>query len=337
MANSNSFNSSLRNLWPLSNNRPRVWNPWKLMKDDIYWVLSHPYDVIVEFLYRNSIGAMRFEKVHNDEATCEINLSYWKNWISIIQLAVWTLATIPLVIFYPLLMLSAFEQEKIRPPKEQTKDDEKWFFINGVTVNEEWLDQNCKYLEERFGIGVTGILNRSYGIFWDFVEAVLERSFNFETIPVHWATCNILRELRNENVKVVRLVAHSQGTIIAYLTVRKLFTELSYTNEQNYLNKLEVYTFANVCRDFINPNGLVGHIEHYVNKRDPVAMLGVLNETAGNRIEGNVFINDTLNEGKGHLFNSFYSLNAEDYISPEGAECKLLNRSGNVDNLPINI
>jgi hypothetical protein len=335
--NSNFFNISLRSLWPLSNNQPQGWNPWKLMKDDIFWIFSHPYEVIFEFIFRNSICAIRFEEVRNDEATCEINLWYWRNWIGIIQLAVWSLVTIPVAIFYPLMMLSAFEKEKIRPPRQQTKDDEKWFFINGVTVNEEWLDQNCKYLEERFGIGVTGILNRSYGIFWDFVEAILERSFNFETIPVHWATCNILRELRNKDVKVVRLVAHSQGTIIAYLTIRKLYMELSYTKEQECLKKLEVYTFANACRDFINPGGLVGRIEHYANKRDPVAMLGILNENAGNRIEGNVFINNVRNKGKGHLFNAFYSLNAIDYMSPEGANCVLLNLPGRVDDLPIDI
>jgi hypothetical protein len=307
------------------------------MTDDFHWIFSHLYDVIVEFGLRNSIFAIRFKQVHNDEPTGELNLLYGRNWIGVLQQVAWTFIMIPVVIFYPLLMLLALEKEIVRLPKGQTKVKEKWFFINGVIGNEEWLDQNCKYLEERFGVKVTGILNRSYGIFWDLVEGILERSFNFETMPVHWATRNILNELRDEKTKVVRLVAHSQGTIIAYLTMRKLYTELCFTKEQNCLKKLEIYTFSNACRDFINPGGLVNHIEHFVNKRDPVAMLGILNEEANNRIEGELFINETMNEGKGHLFNSFYSLNANDYTSSSGATSKLLSLPGNVANLPIRI
>ena len=306
------------------------------MIDDFAWIFQHSYEVIVEFVLRNSLFAIRFGR-GGGEPTSEINLSYFKNIKSVLEQIGLFIITLPVLLAYPLLMILAIEGDIIRNPRRTVNVEDQWFFINGVMVNENWLDENCRYLEERFSTGVTGILNRSYGLFWDLLEAIFERSFNIETIPVHLTTRVLLPVLRDNNVKKVRLIAHSQGTIVAYLVMQKLFVELSSTREQNCLKKLEVYTFANVCRDFINPGGLVKRIEHYVNLRDPVARLGILNGGAGNRIEGDIFINERRNGGKGHLFNSFYSLNSEDYNASPGTSPSLLSLPGRVTRLPINI
>lgn len=307
------------------------------MIDDFVWIFQHLFDIIVEFVLRNTLFAIRFDRVKGDDPTGEFNFRYWRNVKSVLEQIGLFLITFPVIILYPLMMILAVEGDVIRRPEREVNVEDQWFFINGVLVNENWLDENCKYLEKRFNTGVTGILNRSYGLLWDLVEGIFERSFNIETIPVHLTTRVLLPVLRDNNVKKVRLVAHSQGTIVASLVLQKLYVELSYTRDQDCLKKLEVYTFANACRDFINPGGLVKRIEHYVNIRDPIAKLGILNTKAGNRIEGNLFVNERRNGGRGHLFNSYYSLNSEDYTSPAGASSSLLNLPGRVTSLPIRI
>jgi hypothetical protein len=164
--------------------KPEPWkrNPWKFLAEDLIWFLRHPYDIVVEFILRNTIFAVRFQRVRDDEPTSELNLLYWRNWISVFNQVVLFFITLPIIILYPLMMVLALEAGVIRHPARQTNVEEKWFFINGVLVNEDWLEGNCRYLEERFNTGVTGILNRSYGIFWDIVKAIFERSFNIDTI-----------------------------------------------------------------------------------------------------------------------------------------------------------
>jgi hypothetical protein len=233
-------------------------------------------------------------------------------------------------------MLLSVEHDVIRYPTH-SDGEVKWFFINGVMGNAQWIDQNCIYLEKRFNAEVTGILNKSYGILADIVEFLLGRNFKIDTIPVYLTTKTVISELIKEDVKTVRIISHSQGTVIASLVMKKIYMDLSSTNDLNdlkCLKKLEVYTFSNACRDFINPGGLVRHIEHYVNEKDPIAHLGILNnDNDPQRIHGEIFINK---RKRGHLFNAYYSLNARDYTSSSGATPKLLDLPGNeIANLPI--
>ncbi|CAG8537924.1 4415_t:CDS:1 [Paraglomus occultum] len=319
-------------------------NPWVLLNKDISWVfLTHFYDVVVEFILRNSILAIRFDRLPDDnEPTSELDLFYGKNWLSALYQAMITIMTIPIFIFYPLLMLNALDRNVTRPasPALNSYPDEKWFFINGVVVDKGWLDENCKYLEKRFGRGVTGILNKSYGVIWDLIESILQRCFSVQTISVHWAAYNILQALRDKNCATVRLIAHSQGAIIANLAIQKIYIELSRTGKQDDLKKLEVYTFASASREFLNPGNLIHCIEHYANRQDPIAKFGVLSQLNNDRFQGEIFVNSYRNQGKGHLFNAFYSLDKIDYThvrNNEEAIPVLLQLPGRVDNLPIQI
>ncbi|CAG8797863.1 14002_t:CDS:1 [Gigaspora margarita] len=320
-------------------------NPWKYLCEDFCWIFTHLYDVVVEFILRNSILAIRFSAKdieNNDAPKSELDLADPMNWISILYQITMFILTIPIALFYPLIALKTKSDQQVRPPTLQTGDEkskERWFFINGVAVDYGWLDENCKYIEKRFNKGVTGILNSSYGIFWDSVETILVRSFDIDVTAVRFATENILPVLKDEKIETVRLLAHSEGTVMANLVMRKLYMELSFTNEVDFLKKLEVYTFANVSREFINPNNLVRRIEHYANKRDPVAMIGVLSNIDNkSRFQGEIFVNENRNDGKGHLLNTFYSFNASDYKSlRSNSPPSLLNLPGFVDNLPIKL
>ncbi|CAG8504631.1 6641_t:CDS:2, partial [Racocetra fulgida] len=46
-----------------------------------------------------------------------------------------------------------------------------------------------------------------------------------------------------------------------------------------------------------------------------VAMIGVLSNINNDHFQGEIFVNETRNEGKGHMLNTFYSLSAGDYKS----------------------
>ncbi|CAJ0755558.1 12221_t:CDS:1, partial [Entrophospora sp. SA101] len=113
-----------------------------------------------EFILRNSIFAIRYNKDEpKDEPKSELDISCWRNCSTILTQTMLTFITFPIFIFYPFLMMKSLEVEEIRKPENDTYCEEKWFFINGVMTNTNWLDLNCKYLESRFGRGVTGILN----------------------------------------------------------------------------------------------------------------------------------------------------------------------------------
>ncbi|CAG8805242.1 12712_t:CDS:1 [Racocetra persica] len=291
-------------------------NPWKYVREDILFIIYHWIDVI-KFLLDNSILGIRFNDPRDPhKGINELDLSYWNNWKSIL-FQLWCVChTIPSIILYPINEMLSKEEESRRPSiNVEEHNDERWFFINGVMVNNHWLDENCKRLEHRFNRGVTGIFNSSYGIFLDTAETILARSFDDESIPVRWASWNIFKALKDENIKKVRLIAHSEGSVIANLVIKKLYWELSYSEKdaysENLLEKLEVYTFANISREFINPRGLIKCIEHYVNEDDFIAKMGVLREVCNPRFHGKIFINKN---ARGHLFNRYYSLNPEDYM-----------------------
>ncbi|CAH1757906.1 4256_t:CDS:1 [Entrophospora sp. SA101] len=318
-------------------------NPWVYLSKDIKFLITHSYEFIVEFVLRNSIFSIYYSSFKTYYKTrAELDFRYLDNIASALYVVVTTLLSFTILFFYPVMMLRALERKYIRSSRLPNKyNKERWFFINGVCITKCWLDQNCNYLEERFDRGVTGILNKSYGVIYDIIEVILQRSFEIDTISVRASVEEILPALRNKQVNTVRLIAHSQGCIIANLVLRRLYTELSYTGEQNFLNKLEVYTFASASREFTNPGNLVKRIEHYANDQDPIATFGVLNEVNNPRYKGEVFVNYTRNGGKGHLFNTFYSLNKDDYEtlkSDMDGIPTFLQLSGHINpNLPIEI
>ncbi|CAG8772438.1 8682_t:CDS:1, partial [Cetraspora pellucida] len=89
-------------------------NPWKYLYEDACWVLSHLYYVIVEFFIRNSILAFRFSFEKDDAPISEVNLSYLRNWISVLTQAILFIITLPITLFYPLLALRDTGVSRIR-------------------------------------------------------------------------------------------------------------------------------------------------------------------------------------------------------------------------------
>src|SRR5687767_9958517 len=68
------------------------WKTSRLMEfllalEDVFWIITHPYDIIYDFFIKNSICAIRFIRNPPGEAPGEVDLLYPRNWLSILHLA----------------------------------------------------------------------------------------------------------------------------------------------------------------------------------------------------------------------------------------------------------
>ncbi|KMU81343.1 hypothetical protein CISG_08988 [Coccidioides immitis RMSCC 3703] len=196
---------------------------------------------------------------------------------------------------------------------------EKWIFINGVSVEHRWLQNNLQLLANTFRREIVGVHNPTSGIIFDLIQCLIERDFQYNTRDVRQAYAMVKDELTrttNPNDKVI-LIVHSQGGIEGGMVIDWLLADVSEDN----MSKLEVYTFGNAANHFNNPirSGstdktnpetyrAIRHIEHYANHGDFVARFGVLNyakKAPGqkeNRFVGRVFER----QGSGHMFCQHY-------------------------------
>ncbi|PLB41677.1 uncharacterized protein BDW47DRAFT_133146 [Aspergillus candidus] len=189
---------------------------------------------------------------------------------------------------------------------------ELWFFINGICTGRSWLQSNLTLLANTFHREIVGIHNPSKGLILDLLESLIQRDLDYKTRDIRQGRAQLRSALRASETRKVVLIAHSQGGIEVASILDWLYGELA--NET--LRKLEIYTFGNAARHFRNPylredsdDPVIQHIEHYANKNDFVANIGVLQCTsptaryaANDLFSGKVFQQDR----SGHLLNIHY-------------------------------
>ncbi len=119
--------------------------------------------------------------------------------------------------------------------------------------------------------------------------------------------------LRKDVDKVV-IIAHGLGVLKCSLIIDRLVNDVP----QDYLERIEVYTFGNVANHFGNqlvcaeglngpvdsaPERMLGHVEHYANQGDILARFGVLNAVD----KGNAFLGPVFRIPQdGHFLNQHY-------------------------------
>jgi hypothetical protein len=243
------------------------------------------------------------------------------------------------------------------PPAEQhPPPNEKWLFVNGIAGEYYWLYLACRKLAKRYSRDITGVFNRGDGILWDLVECAGERtdqgngnaSRRSEIVQRTKSSMAAQESLKNELEKALRseakhvvMIAHSQGCLLLRLALQELLTGNDNDNGKDIKtemkNRLCIFTFGNPSLDWkahvpaVTPlESLVLRTEHFANKTDFVAKLGVLRAYDPPNSDPNtgypdesVFINRK-EEWKGHLFGSQYSLNSHDYRDHQGPESWLL-------------
>ncbi len=189
------------------------------------------------------------------------------------------------------LVATADKIQKVKSCSQIEFDDEVWVYINGVMVDKEMLGIQGKWLAKIIGKKILLLHNPTDGLGLDLLESFLGRNFGIDAIPVHWIT-TILEELFTcFGARKINIVAHSQGCIILGKCLHHL--------RQGYpeiINSLNIFTFASPSKSIPK----VAFAEHYANKYDLVAQLGVLHSDVP--YEGQVYIR----EARGHWFNTHY-------------------------------
>ena len=121
---------------------------------------------------------------------------------------------------YRLLMISLQNLLRLFPTQwglwpQQKKADfdrkskaEITFFVNGICVDKNWLQLNCKTLKDYLEEEVVGIHNESHGLIVDLVECILQRDLRFYTESVITAVEAVTHALKQG--RRVRLIGHSQ-------------------------------------------------------------------------------------------------------------------------------
>lgn len=162
----------------------------------------------------------------------------------------------------------------------------------------------------------------SAGIIFDLIECLIQRDFAYATDDIRRSYALVKEALLDPECDKVVLLLHSQGGIEGGLVLDWLLDELPH----DLLHHLEVYTFGNAANHFNNPRWTklprpqriptpdlvhqfgqsIGHIEHYANAGDIVALGGVLHFVdIPNRYMGRLFVRPN----SGHLFNMHYLSN----------------------------
>ena len=184
-----------------------------------------------------------------------------------------------------------------------------------------------RLLPQSSGPTVDKLSTRSYGIFADLGQCLIQRAISYHDFGVRLTYDQVKAFLVDPTVSKVVLIGHSQGGIIASLAIDDLLAQLPAST----MSKLEVYTFGSAASHFSNPSlapaspratdqpreqssqpsslkivqsvadltyakqgkHSISHMEHYVNEYDLVPRWGVLHsvqDVLETRYAGSVFV-----------------------------------------------
>lgn len=182
---------------------------------------------------------------------------------------------------------------------------EQWLYINGVFTNQLVAAMHGNYLATLFGRKIKVIYHPTGGWIMDVLEGVRDRIFQTPSKTEAFAYEQVITHAKQPETNKVVLIAHSQGNLMTAGILKRMERE-----HPEYLDKMEVYTFANCAnrmRSRLNRTGnLVPYFEHFANTKDIVGKVGILAEEAKKRgevrLDGPLFIRNSW----GHLLNTHY-------------------------------
>jgi len=146
------------------------------------------------------------------------------------------------------------------------KNNEKWFFINGILTTEDVAKINEKALESLLGVEFSTLYNPTNGFIIDIFESIFERTLN----GYAHITKALYREITEllASGKKVKIIVHSQGGII-------LSNFLKLMKQTGKVCKnVEVYTFASAADEDVFVPGV--YQEHFGNEYDFVNRIGLM-------------------------------------------------------------
>ena len=211
----------------------------------------------------------------------------------------------------PIKKLFFGENSKYLPAKEEYEDGICIIYLNGILSNKELIELNRQELSKIFNRKINVLHNVTDSLISDLIECLIGKTTEDLTEASTVTLYTLSNKLLNPKIKKVIFVCHSQGTIIISNVLKNLH-KLGL-DKKEYLEKLEIYAFANCSTKMNYIIDELPYMEHFANSNDFVACLGCncsekLKDIIS--IDGKIFIK----EKSGHMFNSHYIDNfVEDY------------------------
>lgn len=258
-------------------------------------------------IYRSIAGDKIIENVNNN-LNSELNKNNW-SLLSLLELLS-DLFLFKLPIRSPswipkfLKKLLFGSNSKYLPDNEEVEDNLCFLYVNGIMSNRDVVLKNQDYLRKLLGKPVNIVHNVTDSFLIDLIECLIGKETDDLTEPVLVLLSVVSRKLLDTNVKKLIIICHSQGTIIVSNMLNKLH-KFGF-NEEEYLQKIEIYAFANCASKMIYLSNNIPYIESFANENDIVARLGCnCSEEIKKyiKIDGKIFI---AKNKSGHMLNSHY-------------------------------
>ena len=193
---------------------------------------------------------------------------------------------------------------KYLPDDVEIKDSNCFLYVNGIMSNRDVVEKNREYLKKLLNKPVNIVHNVTDSVFVDLLECLIGKETDDLTEPVLTLLSVVSRKLLDNNVKKLVIICHSQGTIIVSNMLNKL-SKLGLDKKQ-FLEKIEIYAFANCASKMIHLNEGLPYIESFANEDDIVARMGCnCSKTMEKyiKIDGTTFV---VKNKSGHLLNTHY-------------------------------
>jgi hypothetical protein len=147
-----------------------------------------------------------------------------------------------------------------------------------MTTNSGAMDIGHR-LNTLFKRDITAVLNRSFGLWFDLLECMMQRDLLLTTTDIRVGYKTVRKAVLDRRRKRIVIIGHSQGGIITSAWADMLLTDVP----AELLARVEVYTFASAANHFSRPASAAdgrgqtfAHVEHFANENDFVAQFGVL-------------------------------------------------------------
>ena len=194
---------------------------------------------------------------------------------------------------------------------EDTENDDNdriyMIFVNGILTNETLLEQNKHLLKKIFNRPINCIHNNTDSLIMDLIECGIGKVSDDLTESAFLTLSIIIKKVLDNKIDKLVIICHSQGSIIVSQALRNL--EKFGLNRNEYLKKLEIFTFANCSSDMRYIKDEYPYMEHIANEHDLVAKMG---SNRDNDIAKYIHIDGEIIIKKnkyGHFFNCHYMNN----------------------------
>ena len=198
----------------------------------------------------------------------------------------------------------------IKADNELDENNNCFIYINGILTSEDAAILTKKNLEKLINKPVNILFNRSQSLLLDLYESFIGREKIKLTEASNKALNIISNKLIDPQINKIIIIAYSQGTVIISNVLQYL--SAAGLDSEKYLQKLEIYCFANCSSKTVYLKNNLPFMEHFANKEDFIAKLGCNCPKKIQKyinIDGDIHINET---GWGHMLNKDYLNNFKD-------------------------